>query len=331
MVDDPRFGVAIPAYNRAHVIGQTLESVFAQTLPPVQVAVVDDGSTDRLADALAPYRDRIIFERIENRGCEGARRHAIGLTSTPWIAWCDSDDLWTPDHLANFAEAVARFPDADFLVSNFRTFGEDALALPHHFARWPQEWFDRYVAVSQPPFLRLNQDALFGFIRRNLCFPSACAYRRAFYDAIGGSDPRLNRQRAADANLTRRALGSGAVTVLDVTPTTLVRKDAGNISRDVTKSLEGKIRLLRREVEEGEIPARFFETARAVIHETEVDLLWALFRAERDDEARSLARRLRPGTLDARTRLLRLLLGQPKAVVKLARRGKALLQHGFGR
>jgi glycosyltransferase involved in cell wall biosynthesis len=330
MSEDLGFAVAIPAYNRADVIGETLKAVFAQTLPPVEVVVVDDGSTDDLAGAVAPFRDKIIFDRIENSGVEGGRRRATELTSAPWVAWCDSDDLWTPEHLANFAIAIDIFPDADLLISNFRTFGEEASEVPHHFARWPEEWFDRYVAVSEPPFLRLNQEALHGFIRRNLCFPSASAYRRAFYDEIGGSDPRLNRQRAADANLTRRALGRGAVTILDTTPTTLVRKGAGNISRDVAKSLEGKIRLLRREVAEGEIPERFFATARTVIDETEAELLWTLFESERDDEARSLARSLNPAKLDRRTRMLRLLLGQPKAMVEAARRAKALISYAVG-
>ncbi len=325
MPEKPRFGVAIPAYNRAAVIADTLEAVFAQALAPAEVVVVDDGSTDRLAEAIAPYRERIIFERIENRGCEGARRHAIGLTSMPWVAWCDSDDLWTPEHLANFARALELFPDADLLISNFRTFGEEASPFPHHFARWPQAWFDRYVDQEVPPFLRLNADALIGFMRRNLCFPSACAYRRSFYEGIGGSDPRLSRQQSADGNLTRRALGKGAVTILDTTPTTLVRKSTTNMSRDVIKNIEGKILLLRREIEERQIPERFFATAREVIHESEVDLLWTLFRDEQDDAARALGRTLDPATLDRRTRLLRLLVQQPKPVRTLARRVKAIL------
>ena len=319
------FAVAIAAYNRADLIAGTLESIFAQTLQPVEVAVVDDGSSDDLASAVAPYRDRILFERIENSGVEGGRRYAISLTSAPWVAWCDSDDLWTPDHLANFDRALEIFPDADFLISNFRTFGDDALDVPDHFARWPREWFARYVASSKPPFSRLNDDALFGFIRRNLCFPSACAYRRAFYDSIGGTDVRLNRQRAADANFTRRALGSGAVTVLDSTPTVLIRKGDMNISRDVTNSLQGKIRLLRLEVEEAQIPRRFCDTALNVACETEVHLFWSYIRAGRDGDARNLARSLDRSKLDAKTKLVCWILSQPRGLWSLVRRVRSVL------
>jgi hypothetical protein len=97
------------------------------------------------------------------------------------------------------------------------------------------------------------------------------------------------------------------------------------MSRDVIKNLEGKIFLLRREIAEREIPERFFGPAREVIHETEVELLWTLFEEEREEEARALAARLDDNGLDRRTRLLRLLLRQPRLVRRLARRLKAML------
>ncbi|MCG6941446.1 MAG: glycosyltransferase [Thiohalocapsa sp.] len=325
MSQKPRFAVAIPAYNRAAVIAETLDAVFAQELPPIEVVVVDDGSTDGLSDAIAPFRDKIIFERIENRGAEGARRHAIELTSAPWLALCDSDDCWLPNHLANFARAVRTFPDADFLISNFRTFGDSRSSVSDHFARWPREWYTRYAEVAKPPFLRLGADALAGFMHCNLCFPSASAFRRSFYDAIGGINPALSRAPAADANLTRRALGRGAVTVLDTTVTVLVRKGEDNLSADVVKNLVGKSAMLRREIDLGETPPRFVEAALQVIDETEVDLLWTLFYEQRDDEARRLARSLNGKALDQRTWLLCWLLNQPRPLRMLARRLKTTL------
>jgi glycosyltransferase involved in cell wall biosynthesis len=320
---EPAFAVAIPVYNRAHVIRDTLKAVFAQQPLPVEVAVVDDGSTDGLAEALAPFRHRIIFERIANQGAEGARRRAVELTTAPWVALCDSDDLWMPNHLANFARAISTFPDADFLVGNFRTFGSSASSVADHFARWPEDWYQRFVDVSRPPFLRLGCDALIGFLHRNLCFPSASAFRRSFYDSIGGINPQLSRAPAADANLTRRALAHGAVTVLDTTVTVLVRKGGDNLSGNVALNLRGKVDLLRREINTGEIPARFVDAACEVMRATEMDLLWTLFRDRRDAEALELSRTLERTALDRRTRLLCWLLEHPRPVLALLRRIKA--------
>ena len=57
----PTFSIAIAAYQAAATIGEALESAFAQTLPPLDVAVCDDGSTDGLEAVVAPWRDRIVF------------------------------------------------------------------------------------------------------------------------------------------------------------------------------------------------------------------------------------------------------------------------------
>ncbi|MEZ5294605.1 MAG: glycosyltransferase family A protein [Vicinamibacterales bacterium] len=89
--------VVIPAFNAAATIGDTLRSVYAQTLPAREVVVVDDGSTDDTARVASTCGARVIS--LPNRGAAAARNVGIANTTAPWIAFLDADDEWVPDKL----------------------------------------------------------------------------------------------------------------------------------------------------------------------------------------------------------------------------------------
>ena len=89
--DAPSFSIAIAAYQAADTIGETLESALAQTVHPVDIAVCDDGSTDDIGAALAPYRDRIVVVRQENRG-EAAAKNAAAR-QPPASSWPSSTPM----------------------------------------------------------------------------------------------------------------------------------------------------------------------------------------------------------------------------------------------
>jgi glycosyltransferase involved in cell wall biosynthesis len=101
----PSINVVIPAWNRAHVIGRAIASVFAQDLPAgnwsIQVLVVDDGSTDDLAGVLRQFGPQVSCIRHErNAGAAAARNTGIGAAKGDYVAFLDSDDVWLPDKLA---------------------------------------------------------------------------------------------------------------------------------------------------------------------------------------------------------------------------------------
>ena len=96
----PFFSVIIPVYNRAHVLGRALSSVFAQTCQDFEIVVVDDGSSDDPAAVIAQFNDpRIGYIRQKNRGGGAARNAGIDAARGRFIAPLDSDDEFLPHHL----------------------------------------------------------------------------------------------------------------------------------------------------------------------------------------------------------------------------------------
>ena len=125
----PSISVIIPAYNAAQYIGETLESVFAQTCKDFEIIVVNDGSPDtqELERALAPYMERIRYLKQENSGPAGARNTAILQSSAPFVAFVDSDDLWLPRYLAEQMRAFNENPQLDLVYCDALLFGDSPL------------------------------------------------------------------------------------------------------------------------------------------------------------------------------------------------------------
>ncbi len=85
-----KVSVVIPTHNRASMITGAIESVLAQSMSDLEIIVVDDGSSDGTFEALAPYRDRIVYLRQPNGGVSRARNTGMQAAQGEYIAWLDS-------------------------------------------------------------------------------------------------------------------------------------------------------------------------------------------------------------------------------------------------
>lgn len=88
--------VVIPAYNAEAFVGEAIESVLNQSKPPEAVIVVDDGSTDRTAQVVESFRQRVRLLRQKNQGVAKARNAGAQIVDTEWLAFLDADDVWLP-------------------------------------------------------------------------------------------------------------------------------------------------------------------------------------------------------------------------------------------
>jgi glycosyltransferase involved in cell wall biosynthesis len=91
--------VVIPAYNAESTIGAAISGALQQTVAPLEVVVVDDGSTDRTAAIAAAFGDRIRLLQQPNGGPAAARNAGIAAARAPLIALCDADDLLFDRHV----------------------------------------------------------------------------------------------------------------------------------------------------------------------------------------------------------------------------------------
>jgi len=89
--------VIIPTYNRARTIERAINSVLAQSWKPIEVIVVDDGSTDETSDLLATYGNKIRIIKQRNQGASAARNTGIKAAVGEIISFLDSDDSWLPE------------------------------------------------------------------------------------------------------------------------------------------------------------------------------------------------------------------------------------------
>ncbi len=124
MLQSPSISIIIPAYNRENLVASTIESVLKQTYKPLEIIVVDDGSTDNTLDVLKQYGDDIKIIQKENGGSASARNTGIQHASGDYIAYVDSDDTWDADKLSIFVKNLAQCKDPDnvFMFSDFRRY-----------------------------------------------------------------------------------------------------------------------------------------------------------------------------------------------------------------
>ncbi|WP_088307275.1 glycosyltransferase family A protein [Novosphingobium sp. B 225] len=117
------FTVVIPLHNKREHVAATLASVLAQTLPPREVLVIDNNSTDGGPDLVRQLDSPLIRLLSEPEPGPGpARNRGIAEARHPWIAFLDADDLWTEGHLAALTRTVAEFPQAPLVATGFQTF-----------------------------------------------------------------------------------------------------------------------------------------------------------------------------------------------------------------
>lgn len=107
--DNVIFSVVIPLFNKAPHIERAIASALGQTLPPHEIIVVDDGSTDgslEIVRAMKDARITVLTRSPPGPGGYAARNLGVEKATGDWVAFLDADDLWYPDHLINLSNAI---------------------------------------------------------------------------------------------------------------------------------------------------------------------------------------------------------------------------------
>jgi glycosyltransferase involved in cell wall biosynthesis len=176
---NPKVSVIMATYNRDRYIRESLDSIFAQTLPPHQVIVVNDGSTDDTRQVLEPFMNRIVYLEQENCGKSVALNHAMVHVTGDYVWTFDDDDVMLPNGLEALVDVLERNPDIGFSYGTYwraRADSEGALR-PTRF--WDTPEFD-----ESEKFTRLME---YHFMPPQIMVRTSC------YRVVGPFDPEILR------------------------------------------------------------------------------------------------------------------------------------------
>ena len=110
--------VVIPSYNRKEFLKRSIDSAINQTKEPLEIIVVDDGSTDGTEAMIKNDYDFVKFIKQKNKGVSAARNIGIKVSIGEWICFLDSDDEWKKDKLEKQINAMKSNPGYKFFHSN---------------------------------------------------------------------------------------------------------------------------------------------------------------------------------------------------------------------
>jgi glycosyltransferase involved in cell wall biosynthesis len=204
MRTSPSVSVVIPCYNGARFLREALDSVRAQTHPPLEILVIDDGSTDDSAMIAESSGPPVRVIRQANQGESVARNRGIDEAQGEWIAFLDADDLWTTSRLSRVLAAAE--PATCAVVNNIHFFGRDNYDAPR--------WVDSPDVMSSVEFVC----DLHAFVPSTLIIRST----------IGARFPEWT-QHAEDYVFTLDVLACGPVSFVDE-PLTHYRLHSSNQS-----------------------------------------------------------------------------------------------------
>ncbi len=175
---DPKLSISvvIPTFNYARFLREAIDSALAQTFSPLEIIVIDDGSTDNTAEVMTAYASdsRVRYLRQENRGLSAARNAGVRAARGEFIALLDADDRWKPEKLSRQMAA----------------FTGEQVGLVY----CGREVFDEQGVQDRNPADESKCDSALEWLTiANLFCPSSVVVRRRCFTEEGGFDESLRK------------------------------------------------------------------------------------------------------------------------------------------
>jgi glycosyltransferase involved in cell wall biosynthesis len=205
----PLVSCIVPVFNGQRYLAEALDSVLRQTHRPLDVVVVNDGSSDRTREVIAAYGARVRCVEQPHAGLAAARNRGIAAAAGDLIAFLDADDLWLPEKIARQVDRLRARAEAEANVTYIQNF-------------WADEDGSRTDPLAGP-----SLEPLPGY-----CSPAMLA-RREVFARVGPYDPALRTGACRDWFIRARERR----VVFDVLDEVLVRRrlHAMNMSRERQK------------------------------------------------------------------------------------------------
>jgi glycosyltransferase involved in cell wall biosynthesis len=194
-VELPLISCIVPVFNGERYLREALESIFQQTYRPLEVIVVDDGSTDGTVVVAQSYGERITYVQQANAGPAAARNLGLSRVRGEFVAFLDADDLWHPEKLDRQMAHLQARPELDLCITHVQNF-------------WARELHEEEGRLQNH---RLAQPVP-GYVLQTLLA------RRFIFDRVGQFNPASTR--GSDTEWFLRAAEYG--TVMELLPDVFV-------------------------------------------------------------------------------------------------------------
>lgn len=199
---DRRVSIVIPTYNRADYIVEAIESALGQTVPALEIVVVDDGSTDNTAEIVASFNsDKIRYIKKEHTCAPDTRNRGIDEAKGEFILWLDSDDVLMPHTHEAYQYLLSAYPDVDVAYGNLVEIDSDG---------------NETFSYTYPDYYENNQRLMERLLAKSRLPNPATMVKKTLYDKHGGYN--VDFKRAHDYEFWSRvapyvtAKHSGVVT-----------------------------------------------------------------------------------------------------------------------
>ena len=207
----------IPVYNGERYLREAIDSVLAQAHRPLEIIVVDDGSTDGTADVAAGYGARLDYVRQSNAGPAAARNRGLSLAQGEFVAFLDADDLWHPEKLQRQMARFQARSELGYCVAHVQNFWIPELE------EEAEKFRDHRIAKALPSYVTATLVA-----------------RRSVFDAMGQFDPALGHGDSTEWFL--RAAEDG--TVMELLPDVLLYRCLHQANRSRLLASQSRERFL---------------------------------------------------------------------------------------
>lgn len=317
-----KISVVIPAYNAEAFIGDTIRSALAQTVAPLEIIVVDDGSSDHTAEVAESLGCHVI--RQSNGGVCVARNSGIRAARGDWIALLDHDDLWLPQKLERQIAASIACPDVLCFATDFHRMRDGEPLSPSCLAT-PAYGFDRMTRREVQPGITRCPRAGIEILRPGwFLFPSSMLIRRDVLLEVGMFRP--EQRLCEDVDCFLRVLRRTELVVLRQ-PLWWWREHSGNTSQNTTGIAEGWLRLARYVHEAPDAyPAGISTQLRAILRNMRRELV-AEYTSRRDfPSARRVSRTPIGGLPTPTDAVLAVVVELPPPVWNVLRRARSAIR-----
>jgi glycosyltransferase involved in cell wall biosynthesis len=221
--DSASVSVIIPAFNAAIFLRDAIESVLAEPHRPLEIIVVDDGSTDKTADIARSFGDAVTCLCQPNAGPAAARNRGLKAAKGDYIAFLDADDLWVAGRLACHFACLASHPEAEI------AFGTSIM--------------ERLVSAPGAPMV-FEPAGPWSPLEIQL---GRCLYRRRLFARIGAFDPAL--RYAEDWDLFARIREQGVAVCHHSDVVQRVRRHGHNMTSDGELTTRYRLLMVKRSLD----------------------------------------------------------------------------------